>query len=384
MFKYWLKNRFLLSTISCFISISIISFFFLSSSMSNIAKAHSETSLFIGSSIDFDIPSPSENQVSEITLLKHIEKVIPYFYTTKSLVYNDSSSISNIGMIFFDDFEDLESTMYNDRRLIEKNDIFSDNPLIVDYRFIKETKLNLGDTVKVNFGGTLVDFRIDAIYETNTYYQNFTVLGIWKDLQKDLTESRLGKPLNYSGAYVVSSNVARSNLFFENEYKPYGRLRDRDEFISDDAYEIHYNAFMSANYSNEITNFDDKYIVAVNKFEEYSRNANVNLVSGVLLLLLIHAGINISYVFRKSEIKYFKSKKRFGSKYSNYFMYSSIFEMIFSLGLFAIYFMIFLNGNPVYLPLESLTSTILAYIIALIIGSTISFFGNSLIVKKAN
>jgi hypothetical protein len=274
--------------------------------------------------------------------------------------------------------------MYNSSRLIEENASYSDNPILVDYRFIKTSGLYLGDTVQIDFGGTLVSFTIDAIYETNTYYQSNTILGLWQGNQKTLTENSLGRELNYSGAYLTSNNASITDSYLSSQYKPYGRLRDRSEFDTDEAYQIHYNAFMTGDYSNEITSFANLLDVSQDKAENYKQVAQVSLVSGALLLFIFQASFSIAMVFRKSEMKYFKSKKRIGSSYSKYYFYTMIFEIILSTVLVMMFSFLLWENLSLFLPIENFLSTIGVLIASVIIASVSAYFGSKLIITKAS
>lgn len=384
MLHYWMKNRLAVSLIASLLLISLISFVFISTNISNIANSYNEMSIYEGSNIDFDVPSPSKLQVNELETLDHIEHVIPYIYTTKSVRYFSSNSLSNVGVLLLDNFDDIELTMYNSSRLIEKSTNYSDNPLIVDYRFIKLSGLTLGDVVQIPFGGSLVSFTIDGIYETNTYYQSNTIMGLWQGDQKILTENSLGRELNYSGAYIVSNSVSVTDNYLINQFKPYGRLRDRSEFDSDAAYQIHYNAFMNSNYANEITSFADLLVVSQDRAANYKQVSQVSLLSGTLLLLVVQTAFSIALIFRKSEIKYFNSKKRTGSSYGSYYIYSMIFEIFVASSLIMLYSLFLWNNLPLYLPLNHIFYTVIMLITSSIIASAFSYLGSKFILFKAS
>lgn len=384
MIKYWKKNRLWITFLESVLSASLISLIFVSPNISNIAISYNEQSFYTGTGIDFDVPSPSKNQVIELEELDHIEKAIPYIYTNKTVNYDSSKTLSNVGVMFLDTFDMIELTMYNPLRLIERNDNYSDNPLVVDYRFVKTTGLDLGDLVQINFAGSFVQFTIDAIYETNSYYQSNVVLGIWSGQQKTLTESNLGKELNYSGAYIVSNEISVTDYYLRTEYKPYGRLRDRSEFDSDESYQIHYDAFMSGNYSNEITSFETLFQTAQDKVENFKQIALVNLFSGAFILLLIQAFFSFALVFRKSEIKYFKSKKLLGASYTKYFIFSFAFELLFSIPLLVLFPLVFWFMHPLYLPFSQIIGTISVLIASAILASILSFFGSNFVMQRVS
>lgn len=382
MARYWLRNRLAVSTIGIMLVTLTTFLVFINSNIINIANTYNETSVFIGSSIDFDVPSPSNNQVIELELMEHIERVIPYIYTNKSVRIDSSNSLSNVGVLLLDNFDSIDLTMYNTSRLIEGKSSYSDNPILVDYRFIKSSGLYLGDVVQIDFGGSLISFTIHGIYETNTYYQSYTIIGLWQGEQKTITENNLGRELNYSGAYIVSSNISTTDTYLTSQYKPYGRLRDRSEFDTDDAYQIHYDAFMTGNYANEITNFTSLMESAQDKAENYKQNAQANLTSGALLLMIIHISYSIALVFRKSEIKYFKSKKRMGSSFNRYYLYNMIFDTIILSTVAGLFCFFIWNNLNMYLPITKIIPTLVILASSSIVASFLSYLGTIFILKK--
>ena len=62
---------------------------------------------------------------------------------------------------------------------------------------------------------------------------------------------------SYSGAYLKVNDISKSDAYLRN-YKPMGRLKTRDDFNTDEEYQIHYNSWNNASYYNEITSFNAK------------------------------------------------------------------------------------------------------------------------------
>ena len=147
--------------------------------------------------------------------------------------------------------------MYCKSRLIETAKQDFSNPILVDYQFVQDTGVKIGSTISVSFGTDKIDFQVYDIYETNVYYDGGAVMAKWEGSHKEAIMA-LSPRLVYSGAYVQATDYQQCKNYFEKEYKPYGRLKDRSDFDTQEAYDIHYNAFMSANYANEITDFSDR------------------------------------------------------------------------------------------------------------------------------
>ena len=166
MFKYWMKNRILFDILVPIILVIVTAFAFLSPIFSNIGEARLMTSLYKNENLDFDIPSPSYEQISQLEGESFIESVLPYFYTEADMSVNGKTRETNL--FFSDAFDKLDQTMYCQARLIEKSSQTYSNPILVDYQFVQDTGATLGSTVSVTFGTTKIDFQVSAIYETNT------------------------------------------------------------------------------------------------------------------------------------------------------------------------------------------------------------------------
>ena len=323
MFKYWIKNRILFDILIPIILVIVTAFAFLSPIFSNIGETRLMTSLYENENLDFDIPSPSYEQISQLENESFIESVFPYFYTETDLSINGKTRETNL--FFSDAFDKLDQTMYCQTRLIEKSSQTYSNPILVDYQFVQDTGATLGSTVSVTFGTTKIDFQVSAIYETNTYYEGGAVLAKWEGLQKD-TIMAISPKLVYSGAYVQASDFSQCKNYLETQYKPYGRLRDASEFATPEAYQIHYNAFMSANYANEITNFNVKGQEAMAKAEEKENASTLNTVLPCVIMLVVALVYNVLMWLRKSERGYFARRKVSGG--GNTFVYYLISTLV--------------------------------------------------------
>jgi hypothetical protein len=372
MFKYWLKNRFIYEILSFIVTLSSSSFLFFSNSVTNLALHNNAISVYRGLHIDFNIPSPGKEQVQELENLPHIESVIPYYSTSKDVVF-ELGGLTNVNVIFFDDFINNHLTMYNNERLIQKSKNEFENPLLVDYRFIKLTGLNLEDEVIIQFGNIDTTFTIQSIYETNTYYNTPVILALWRGSQKSDTELSLDRELNYSGAYITSNDLLSTQNYLQNEYKPLGRLRDRSEFDNDEAYQIHYNNFYSANYSNEISNFNELFSEGSINALNYLQISNTNLYLGLLLLIILQSFFVFVFNSRKSEKQYFKTLFNFGKSPRAYFLYSMFLNGFFSIFITIIFFNFsFINLN-IYLSYSSQIGLLIPIVIAMSLYQIFAF-----------
>ena len=355
MFSYWMKNRSLFTVITSIILILLICLVIINPNIKTYGENRLATSVYSDSEIDFDIPSPTPEQLNEIAKLDFVDEVFGYYFTETNVTVNNKNIKTKL--LFSDCMDSINFTMYNDSRLIESssNDYF--NPIYIDYEFAQKNNVSLGDTIIFNN----IEFQVSKIYETNTYYSS-AVFAPLVGAQKDYILSRSKA---YSGAYLKVIDLAKAENYLKG-YKPLGRLKDRDSFTTDEAYQKHYDSWNSANYYNEITTFNDK-------LQEANVKTGINNIVGYLLFVAIIVAVNIVLFFRKSEIKYFKSKKDKKS-IKNYYIINEIAFLVVSIIITNIMFNSSLN-NPIYIPntiiIEGYVGIYISIISTLIINTLI-------------
>ena len=380
MIKYWIKNRFLLDLIFPCAFVLLIAFAFINPMFDSIGEATLMQSIYKNEKMDFDIPSPSFSQVKQLEQENFIESIFPYYYTETDVFVNSKERETNL--FLSDSMDKLDQTMYCSSRLIEKSNKDFKNPILVDYQFLKDTGAALGETVFVTLGAMKIEFQIAAIYETNTYYDGGAIIAYWGGLQKEAIMA-MSPNLTYSGAYVQAADYSQCKQYLDTQYKPYGRLRDVSEFASQEAYETHYNAFMSASYANEITDFSikakDANIIAKDKITALNHK---NLIAcGVIFTSMFI--FNLLMWVRNSERKYFASRKVRGS--SNvviYYLFSTIFQAAILIGGIMITIMVTPTISEFYIPKEVVTTKSIVFIIATTIISIFVLVENMLLSKK--
>lgn len=194
--------------------------------------------------IDYDIPQPTKEQLQEISELPFVTATFGYYYTESSVEVNGEIVMTKI--MFSEDLDNLDYTMYCADRLISYTEKTCDNPVYIDYAFARENGVSLGDILKLSN----IVFQVARIYETNAYYTSAIFMPLVGE-QKTLIES---KSTLYSGAFLAVSNIAEAESYL-NTYKPMGRLKDRSVFNSDAEYQLHYEQWENTSYANEITSF---------------------------------------------------------------------------------------------------------------------------------
>lgn len=252
MTGYWIRHRALLSVILSAAIAVLAVLLFVFPFILQVADNYNSQSVYKNTKIDFIAPEPSFEQISELPGSNGIDKVFPFFLTKTSV--NTGSKSRTTTVLLSDRFENVDITMYNSKRLIKKSDADVDNPIFVDWQFCKDTSTDIGDTVSFSIGDITAEYKIYAIYETNSIYENGAIL---VQLSTEQKETIVQKSQNngYSGMYISGSDYNACQAYLTKDYRPMGRLKDRDRFDSDEQYQIHYDAIMKSDYANEITDF---------------------------------------------------------------------------------------------------------------------------------
>ena len=380
MSRYWAKNRLLFDILIPVLLVLLIAFAFIQPLFDGIGEANLMQSLYNNEKLDFDISSPSYAQIAQLEGEDSIDSVFPYFYTKISLSVNGRSRQTHL--FFSDAFDKLDQTMYCDDRRIEYTSENFINPLLIDYQFAKETGAEIGTTVSVTFGTTTIDFQVAAIYETNTYYDGGAVLAKWEGAQKDAIMS-ISPKLTYSGAYVKAADHAQCKQYLESQYKPYGRLRSASEFATQQAYETHYNAFMSANYANEITDFQAKAQDVRASVEGKENAVERYTVLACAILAIVSIVANFLLWVRRSERGYFANRKMSGG--SNVFVYyllSTLFQAFVLIGGMLATTILIASKSALYIPANAVVSKSITFIIVTALTCMVVVIENVILAQK--
>ena len=380
MVRYWTKNRLIFDLIIPAVTVLLVAFAFISPLLEGIGEAALMRGVYANDKLDFNVSTPSHAQIDDLESLPFIESVFPYYYKETALSVDGRSRDSII--YFTDRMEKLDQTMYCESRLIERSDKEYDNPLLIDFAFAKETGAGLGDTVTANIGGVRIDFQVAAIYEPNTYQEGGAVMAEWKGAQKEALTATTERLL-YSGAYISASDRSQCEYYLRTEYKPLGRLKDRSEFDTEEAYLRHYENFMSASYSNELTDFSVKGEDALRGAKEKMASTDQYLILACVITLAIMLASNLILWFRGSERDYFASRKLLGAKSLGvYYLYASAVQAaVLVLG--AIVTVLAIPAvSELYVPRDALLSRSVIFISAAVLVSALVLLENMLLVKE--
>lgn len=296
MKSYWMRHRMLLTVVLCVISALVVGLLFAFPYINKQASDYNAQSIYKNTDMDFIAPEPSYEQVAELEGTNYIDKVFPFYLTKTQVSVNGVSRTTTV--LLSDQFQTVGITMYNEARVVEKASAEVENPIYIDWQFAEDTGAKLGDTVSFSINNDVVEFQIYAIYETNTIYDGGAILAQITDEQA--TGIRNNSANNgYSGMYISAADYSTCRTYLTTDYRPLGRLKDREAFDSEEQYQIHYDAIMSAGYANEITDF------RVRETDADTENNAMMIWIGAVLAAAIAIVFNLVIRKRGCERAYF-------------------------------------------------------------------------------
>ena len=374
MAGYWTRHRLLLSFILCTAIALVSSFLFVYPTILQSASLYNAQSVYKNTKIDFIVPEPSFEQADDLPGTNGIDRVFP-FYLTKTQVNVDGASRTTT-VLLSNRMEDTDITMYNQDRLIEQSKTEYDNPILVDWQFCHDTSSGIGDTVSFSIGGTNSDYVIYAVYETNSIYDGGAILAGITDEQRNAI-SQQSNSKGYSGMYISANDYDTCESFLMTEYRPLGRLKDRDQFDSDEQYQIHYDAIMSSGYANEITDFRVKEITNEKK-------GNILLIClGALLSGAALLGFNHIMARRGCEKVYFtKHCLPKGLNVKPYYSISFTFELFVTIALYTVLLLLRISKSIEYIPRNAIGIRAVIVPAAIIIAEIICLALNNSLVSE--
>ena len=371
---YWVRHRLFLTLIVSAAVALVTSFLFVYPFIMQQADTYNSQSIYKNTDIDFIAPEPSFEQIDDLPGTNGINKVFPFFLTKTEVNVNSASRTTTV--LLSDQFQNIDLTMYNSARLIEKSNEAYDNGILVDWQFCHDTGAGIGDIVSFAIDGEKTEFMISAIYETNSIYDGGAVLAELSEEQKNSIAKQSGNN-GYSGMYISANDYNTCQAFLTTEYRPLGRLKDRDQFSDDDQYQVHYDAIMSSGYANEITDF------RVRENNSSQGNGALMIWIGALLSAVIMIGFNVSMSRRGCERVYFtKHCVPKGQNVKPYYTISFAFEIIFSIAFFAALLILRITSSGAYIPKTAIGFSVVIVPAAIIIAEIINLCMNNAMVSE--
>lgn len=374
MTSYWIRHRALLSILRSAVIAFIAVLLFVFPFILQTAENYNSQSVYKNTSIDFIAPEPSFEQINELPGNNGIDKVFPFFMTKTSVTAGEKSRTTTV--LLSDRFENVDITMYNDKRIIKQSESDFDTPILVDRQFCKGTSTDIGDTISFSIGDTTAEYKICAIYETNSIYENGAILAPISSEQKE-TIVQKSQNNGYSGMYISANDYNACQAYLTKDYRPLGRLKDRDRFDSDEQYQLHYNAVMESGYANEITDF---------RVRENSLDKKVSPIMiwiGTALSAVLIIAFNAVMAKRGSEKGYFtKHCIPNGQNVKPYYTKTFICELLcFAVAYVGVLFLK-LNTSAIYIPKSAIGIEIAFVPASVLAAEIISLFMNNSMIKS--
>ena len=378
MSGYWVRHRLLatlvLSAAFALVSSQMFAFPYINQTANN----YNLQSIYKNTAIDFIAPEPSFEQINELPGVNGIDKVFPFYMTKMPVTVNGVSRTTTV--LLSDQLQNVDFTMYGDQRLIEKSNSDYDNPILVDWQFCHDTSAKVGDTVSFILDGNNFEYKIFAIYETNSVYDGGAVLAQINEGQRETIQQKSNNN-GYSGMYVKAGDYNKCKSYLTTEYRPLGRLKDRDQFEDDAQYQIHYDAIMSSGFANEITDFRIKE----NSLDK--RESPLLRWVGAALSVSMLITFNVAMSKRGCERVYFREHCiPKGQNVKPYYNTSFVFECISFVAIYICGLIVRISLSNSYIPKSSCDAWIVLIPVAVIVAEIISLVMNysvvSVITKK--
>lgn len=376
MTGYWVRHRLLPTIILCIVSAMIVGLLFAFPYIVQQADAYQARSVYCHSTMDFIAPEPSYQQVAALPGKYGIGRIFPFYLSKMQVSVNGASR--NTTVLLSDRFQNLDITMYNHQRLIEQSPTELDNPVLVDWQFCHDTHAKIGDTVTITIGGTAMDYRIYGIYEPNSIYDGGAILAEISPTLGDAISAN-SKSSGYSGMYIEAEDYAACRAYLTTDYRPLGRLKDRQSFQSDEQYQIHYDAIMSSGYGNEITDF------RIREGSARPSEDSIMIWLGAVLAGVLSVGLNLVLTLRGCEKVYFsKHCIPKGKNVKPYYRTTFIFDILFHAVLFGGILLLKLHTADIYIPRWAVDGKLLAIPGAVIIAELANLVVNNCIMAGAS
>lgn len=359
MTGYWIRHRFLYTIIICVVIGIIDVLLFALPYIHDKSEDYNTQSIYKKSDIDFIAPEPSNEQAASLEGKNGINKIFPFYMMKENVDVNNKTRSTTV--LLSDRFINVDMTMYNKNRLIKKARSSFKNPILVDWQFCHDTSSDIGDTVSLNVAGSTVKYKIYAVYETNSLYEGGAILAEINNDQKNSIVKKSGNN-GYSGMYISANDYEQCKKFLKQDYRPLGRLKGRSDFKNDDQYQIHYDAIMSSNYSNEITDFNAK------RNAQSDNDVVIKLFIGIIVTSVILIAYNIFMSNRGCEKEYFRNQCiPKGKNVTSYYSDSFIAESVILVASFVIMLLIVVSKSSIYIPQEPFRYMVLMIPIAMVL-----------------
>ena len=303
MGKKWAKYYLLLGTV-IIVAISLIgSMVFVRTNINQAQDKYEFESIYINTEIDFIIPSPSYAQISEIqTEANGIEVVKPYYETSTPVSVDEQ--ICKGTTLLFSDTSNLDVTPYGSKRMISVTEKVQPGTAVIDKLFAETNGCSAGDQITISINDIEYEFAVVGVSENNTYCSDGSVALFLMPEDAVAFET---SGIRYSAAYIKATDLGKCKNYLLEDYKPLGRLKDKEEFKSEDTYNQHLANFSNADWSKEITLCSENYETLSVKYQNVPSSILRNTLIYGIIVFLVFCVFNSVLLKNDTLNSYFKA-----------------------------------------------------------------------------
>ncbi len=346
------------------------------------SEKYTHNRLVTVSNLDFKIPAPSAEQVKTIENMSSVDKVFPFYDTFASIQIDTGKTLKeNFVLIVPVQYKDEFPFSSHDLLIKGKGEIKAGS-VFVDYSFSKKNKVDIDTKLEISIGNMTKKFSVSGIVlnfsdllSSPETQENVVLLYIDENELSSYTE----KNVPYSGAYVRCNNEESFKLYLAS-YRPYGRMRQRDSFGSDQDYDDYVEYFNNGQYDAEILDLEIR-----NKLNTSNDSLKLSLIFAVLTFCVTFI-LNVLIINDKSLIHNSTSLIQNGQEY---FVIKRKIEkllmFLLSAGIVASIGMIFLfvaNLSDYYSAASLLPVVLIAVVLPLLLGCFFVFVLSSIAEKR--
>ena len=341
MTKKWIKYYLLIGTALLAVVVLIGSLFLVKNNLAKAQDKYEFESLYKNTDFDFKVPAPSFDQVNqEETISNGIGTMAPYFSASMNVVINDKEISCDVQL--FPEPSKMNITPYSSDKILSGTKKCSGGEVIVDQAYAKKYGCKIGDIIEFTIRNNTFKYRITSISETNKEYDSGIIAIVLTNTDAQMF---FDEKIAYSAAYVSADDYSACKQYLYNDYKPYGRLKDPSEFDSEEVYNRHFENFISADWSEEITDYSANYNLLKVKYENVESGIMRNqiIVSALIVVLILVYSIVLlgSSNLRLLMQNYIIKKAGTVSKCANFFTSGILYMLaIYIIGSCALYFKI--------------------------------------------
>ena len=277
-------------------------------SYNKLAQIQKDDALVSQKVTDYTVYGMSKEQKTDYEKLDSVDGISTYTEYDAKFTFKETS-ISDMNLILFENFDNLAYTPYRDDRVIEKSKQTYERNAYFSYDFAKANGIKLDDEIEIPFKNGPLKLNVSGIFESN-YINGDNSFVISYTENKEFLDTNLPS-ISFQLSYVRVNDSASFEEYYKNNYKPLGLLKDKSEFENNIEYERYLEKFNSTDYNTKsyINKFVVEYKSNVDELKS-SLNTSVIIFTVVSTLLVLLVGLLGGILFNKKvkTIRLFTNK----------------------------------------------------------------------------